>query len=133
MLPPVWKPTPRACRATLWAVVLRSQLQSVLDELLAHSAPGAVVSLDAIGQALGTMSVSIDEIDALLTGLESAGRRVGGADRADPKADLRSVMAAAHAMRSEGEAPTVEKLARRAGIAEERVRTALRLGQIMGR
>ncbi|MFW5740680.1 MAG: hypothetical protein ACOC1F_09985 [Myxococcota bacterium] len=114
-------------------MVLRSQLQSVLDELLAHSAPGAVVSLDAIGQALGTMSVSIDEIDALLTGLESAGRRVGGADRADPKADLRSVMAAAHAMRSEGEAPTVEKLARRAGIAEERVRTALRLGQIMGR
>lgn len=109
------------------------ELEAVIEELLRSSEPGGEVSLDRVGEAIGTMAVSVDEIETVLTALESAGRSVVGTEGTDPKADLRDVMSAARSLRDGGVAPTIPELARRTGMSEARVRTALLLGQVIGR
>jgi len=114
-------------------MMLRTEIQIVLDDLLRGSETSTEVSLDQIGEALGTMNVSFDEIEAIVSALEAAGRAVVGDVGADPKADLRIVIEASHTLRARGETPTVPTLAQNTGLSEQRVRTALRLGQIIGR
>jgi len=46
----------------------------VVDELLARHSDH--VSLDAVGEALGALAVTTDEIDELIVALEDAGRKV---------------------------------------------------------
>ena len=114
--------------------MLRPALQSIVDELLGRVPAGGDVSLDDIGDALGTTAASHDEIDELVTALETAGRRVTGPEGGGGEDVLRRVLDAARAFRvANGRAPTAPEIAERTGIPLERVRHALALGRVIGR
>ena len=110
-----------------------AELHAIINELLSERAEGEEISLDRIGEALGTMAVTVDEIEVIVSALESAGRSVAGGVEGDPKEDLRVVVQAVHALRVRGKTPTVAQLSSATGLSEARVRTALRLGQVIGR
>ncbi len=117
-----------------WGVTLRSELQRVVDMLLTDAPVGTGVSLDTIGQALGLLAVSQDEIDAIFVVLERAGRRVVGPSGANNEATLRIVLETARVLRGEtGRAPSPAEIAARAGLDPERVRHALALARVMQR
>jgi hypothetical protein len=94
----------------------------------------AVVTLDAIGDAIGVLTVSQDEIDEIMHAIERAGRRVVGPEGARNEATLRTVLDVARVLRAEtGKAPTPGQIAARAGLEEERVRHALALARVMSK
>jgi DNA-binding MarR family transcriptional regulator len=112
---------------------VRAELQSIVDALLAKSAPGEAVSLDQLGEAVGDRAVSQDEIEAMLAALERAGRPVSS-PRRDGRADLHTVLRAARALREQhGRPATVAELSAHTGLSPEAVRSALALAQVMGR
>lgn len=92
------------------------------------------MTLDEIGEALGVMAVSAEEIDALMAELEAAGRRIEGPDGAQGESRLRLVLATARELRAElGRTPRAEEIAQRASIPIEAVRHALALAKVMQR
>ncbi len=102
--------------------------------LLAQSEDSASVSLDAIGDALGTLAVSTDEIDGLITALEGAGRTVDSRRGGDGEESLRIVLAAARVLRAElGRSPTTQEVAARTQLPMERVEHALHLANVIAR
>jgi hypothetical protein len=114
---------------------LRSELMSVLNTLLTVSETTLHVELDAIGAAIGALSVSTDDIDALLRELEARGRQIvapsgGGAER-----QLGQVVAAARKLRisSPQGKPGLSEVAREAGLSEDQVLVALALLRVMQR
>lgn len=113
---------------------LRPDLASVVDELLRTSKKGEAITLDAIGDAIGTRPASADEIDVMLTMLEEGGRHVASKEGGRGEAKLKSVLDAARALRTElGRAPRHDEIAARAGISREDVQHALALARIMQR
>ena len=111
---------------------LRPALQEVVDGLLVHHAQE--VTLDEIGEALGTLAVTTDEVDAVLSALENAGRAIVGPEGARGAETLRAVLPAVRALAvSLGRKPTLDEIAARVGLPVERVRHALALGRVMGR
>ncbi len=113
---------------------MRPELEAIATQLLQASAQAGAVTLDQIGDALGALAVSGDEIDALLARLEGSGRRIASDEARDRVADLRAVMRAARALQASlGRRPTTEELAAETSLAERDVRTALLLGRVMGR
>jgi uncharacterized protein YidB (DUF937 family) len=113
---------------------VRPPVREVLDLLLAGSAPGAELTLDAVGDALGDRPVTPDEIGWLLDELEAAGRRVGDAPRASAVAALGDVLASARALRQElGRPARVDELSARSGLSEGEVRRALLFARVMSR
>lgn len=112
----------------------REPLRQVLDALLEGSEDRRAVTLDEIGESLGVMAVNAEEIDALLTALEAAGRRIDGPDGAHGESRLRVVIAAARELRAElGRTPRPEEIAARASMPIEAVRHALALAKVMQR
>ena len=114
---------------------LRSELVLVLNQLLAASESTLHVELDAIGAAVGALSVSTDEIDALLRELEERGREIvapsgGGAER-----HLGQVVAAARKLKASSpeQKPSLSEVAREAGLDEKQVLVALALLRVMQR
>ncbi len=92
------------------------------------------VSLDAMGEAIGLVPVSTDDVDTLMTALEKAGRRVVGPEGARGVGNLRRVIPAARTLAATlGRKPTLAEIAAEAGIGEDDVRHALALGRVMGR
>jgi Sigma-70 region 3 len=118
-------------------VPLRPELARVLDALLAASPLGdgdGAITLDAIGDALGVLAVSQDEIDELMHALERAGRRVVGPEGRNNEATLGVVLDVARVVRAEtGKAPTPAQIAARTGLPEERVRHALALARVIAK
>ncbi|HEU4407831.1 MAG TPA: sigma-70 domain-containing protein [Polyangiaceae bacterium] len=113
---------------------MRAAIREALGLLLAQSAPGAELTLDAVGDALGDRAVTPDEIGWLLDELEAAGRRVGGAPGASALTALNGVLASARALRNElGRPARVDELAARSGLSEAEVRRALLFARVMGR
>lgn len=111
---------------------LRPPLEAVVNALLA-SHPHEV-TLDAIGEALGTLAVSTDEVDAILSALEHRGRAIVGPEGARGAETLRAVLPAARALAASlGRKPTLDEIAARVGLPVERVRHAIALGRVMGR
>jgi sigma-70-like protein len=109
-------------------------LREALDALLAASAPGSELTLDAVGDALSDKPVTPEEIGWLLDELEGAGRRVGGGSDVGAVAALGGVLAAARALRGElGRPARVDELAARARLSEREVRRALLFARVMGR
>lgn len=116
------------------AVKLRPQLTDVLSRLLAHSELTRAVTLDEVGEALGTLSVSTDEIDALLSELERHDREIITPAGAGLEALLGRVIAAARALKSEGVSrPSIAEVSARAALTREQVFGALSLLHIMQR
>lgn len=113
---------------------LRPELKPVLTALLAASEVSARVELDAIGAALGALSVSTDDIDLLLRELEARGRQIvapagGGVER-----HLGSVVAAARKLKAAGtHKPSLSEVAREAGLEVDQVLLALALLRVMQR
>ena len=110
------------------------ELTHVLDELLARSKDSGALSLDDIGDALGVMAVSQDEIDALVSSLESAGRHVTGPSGGGGERILYRVLEVARAVRAAtGRAPGAQEIAENIGVPAQRVRHALALARVMAK
>lgn len=113
---------------------LRAELRSVLNVLLADVAVGAAISLDALGEAIGTRAVSTSEIELMITCIEESGRTVSAPAAGSGEGKLARVVAAARALSAElGRRPTSREVAERAGLAPDEVRQALMLLTIMQR
>jgi hypothetical protein len=106
----------------------------VVDALLAASEASGEVTLDAIGEALGTRAASHDDVDAILHALEARGRRVVAPEDGGGEEKLRRVLATARALLAEGgKKPSVAEIAARSGLAEDEVRHALALARVIQR
>lgn len=114
-------------------MLVRPLLQPVLAALLADSEHDHLVTLDAVGEALGTLAITPEDIDALLAALEAAGRNIVGPEGGGGEARLLRVLAAARALRDEGTRPSVPAIAVRTGLREDEVRSALALARVMQR
>lgn len=111
---------------------LRQELQAVLQQLLRTSQAGSAIALDEIGNALGTLAVSTEEIEALFAQLESHGRGVRAPAGGSGEASLMRVVAAARALKAESSArPTLSAVAERSGLSRQEVLSALYLLRIM--
>jgi len=92
------------------------------------------VSLDQLGDALGTMAVTPAELEAIVDELEARGRRVGEAASPSPTATLQRVLRAARELGAElGRRPTPDEIRERAGISSEAMHHALALARVMQR
>src|SRR4051794_19715127 len=113
---------------------MRPPLQAALDALLARNAAKRHVTLDEIGDALGTMAVTTDEIDAFMTELENAGFSLDSPPGPKGEETLRTVLEVARALRAEtGRNPSALEISARAGIPLEHVQHALALARVMSR
>ena len=113
---------------------LRPELASVVDGLLRDTSKGGTITLDAIGDAIGTRAASAAEIDVMLSMLEAQGRHVVSPEGGGGESKLKSVLDAARALRAElGRPPRHDEIAARAGISREDVQHALALARIMQR
>jgi hypothetical protein len=113
---------------------LRGELQDVLQSLLGASSPGADVSLDAIGEAIGARAASTDEIEALFAALEAKQRRIVGPEGGGGEQRLKRVVDAARALSIElGRKPKASEVAARAELSVEQVQHALALLRVMQR
>jgi hypothetical protein len=113
---------------------MRQPLKDVLAVLLAASEDARVVTLDQIGEAVGTLAVSVADVDALIIALEAEGRRIAGPEGQRGVANLRRILPEVRALtESLGRRPTIAELAARTGLSEADVRHALALGNVMGR
>jgi Sigma-70 region 3 len=113
---------------------LRPELEAVLEELLGASVPGGSVSLDHVGDALGSRAASTDEIDALIGALEAQGRIVVGPEGPGAEAHLVLVVRAARALTgSLGRRPTLSEIAEHAGLGRDEVLRGLALLRVMQR
>ena len=113
---------------------MRRDLRAIVDTLLIASERSREVTIDALGEAIGTRAVSSAEIDEMITALESGGRRVIGKAGGSGESHLKAVVAAARALGPElGRKPTAAEIATRAGLTADEVRHALSLLEIMQR
>lgn len=113
---------------------MRPAVQAIVDGLLESSMPTKELTLDAIGDAIGARAITPDEIDEMMTALESAGCVIVGPKGGDGEAHLRAVIAAARALGPELEArPTIAQIAERSGLSPLEVRHALALLRVMQR
>jgi hypothetical protein len=96
----------------------------IVAALLEKSARTMEVTLDEVGEAIGARAITAEEIDAILTALEDAGRKVTSPGGGAGEAHLKATVAAARALAPElGRKPT----------AKTDVRHALMLLKIMQR
>jgi hypothetical protein len=113
---------------------LRQELAAVVDALLVASEDTRSVTLDEIGDAIGTKSVSTDEIELVFRTLEARGRTITGPEGGGGEERLRKVVASARSLSaSQGRRATVAEIAADAGLTEIEVRHALALARVMQR
>jgi 2-hydroxychromene-2-carboxylate isomerase len=113
---------------------LRTDLATMVEELLARTPAGGVIDLDTIGEAIGARAISQDEIDAVLATIEQRGRHVATPSGGQGEAILKTVLDAARVLQTElGRPPRADEIATRAGISREEVQHALSLARIMQR
>jgi hypothetical protein len=111
---------------------MRPELEAILQVLVAahrgHGpGPAPGVDLDAIADAVGTLAVSYEEVDALVEALEASGLRVGELPSDADIALVRQVLAAARGLTTElGHSPSLGALSARVGRHPIVVRSALR-------
>jgi len=109
-------------------------LQQVVSRLLAESAQERTIALDQIGDALGTLAVSTDEIDTILKQLEARGRSVVSPPGGGGEARLKRVVDAVRTLKQESVVrPTLSAVAARAQLSRDEVLGALFLLRIMQR
>jgi len=111
---------------------LRPEIAAIADALA--EAHRERVPLDAIGEAVGTLAISTDEIDLLIAHLESKGRRVEQSITGSGTAKLQKVIASARSLASAtGRAATRREIAAHTGLTEDEVGHALALAKVMQR
>jgi 2-hydroxychromene-2-carboxylate isomerase len=113
---------------------LRAELTAVIEKLIRAGRAKRAISLDALGDAIGTLAVSYPEIDAMISALEARGYQVVAPDNPRGEQHLREVLAAARALSGElGRRPNVGEICQRSGLDPEQVKHALMLARIMQR
>ena len=105
----------------------------IVDRLLAVTVPGDEITLDTIGEGVGTAPISYEQIGAVIDALERAGRAI-----AEPGIDvthaLKEVLSAARrAHQRGGPTPTVQELEQLTGLDRATILTALRFGDTLRR
>ena len=115
-------------------MTLRSELVAVVDGLLADKTPRSAIELDAIGEAIGARAVGSDEIDAILSLIETRGHRIITRAGGGGEATLKTVLTAARALKTElGRVPSPTEIAARTKLPLIDVQHALSLARIMQR
>jgi hypothetical protein len=112
--------------------MLRPELLAVAESLLATHADR--LSLDQIAEAIGTLRITPDEIDALLAWLEERGRPVADPVGKGASALLGEVLSIARVLRVElGRTPQPREIAERGSLSLEAVQRALWFARILQR
>jgi len=112
--------------------MLRPELMSVARALAALEAE--VLSLDHVGDAIGTMRITPDEIDELFTWLEAQGRVIGDPIGSGSLELLGKVLGLARQMRTElGRTPRPEEIVAKSGLSLAAVQRALWFARILQR
>jgi hypothetical protein len=120
---------------------MRKKVRAILESLLARTE--RTITLDELGDAIGQMPITQDEIDALMRALEEAGREITSEDGATAERGastwshgeetLKRVLDAARVMKASGRTPSPLDLARATGLPIGRVKNALALARVIGR
>lgn len=112
--------------------MLRPDLISALRPLL--STEGTVLSLDAVAEAIGALTVTSEEIDSAFTWLERHGRVIGDPSSGPASTALPSVLASARTLKATlGRTPTSAEIAQHSGLSREAVQRALFFSKILQR
>ncbi len=107
---------------------------ALLDEIVAMSEPGSVISLDVFAALQAPYGLSPEEVDALITAVEATGRRIEADDSIRLQEELALVLPRARAfVVAHGRRPTVDELAAEAGVSTAIVRRALSFGRLIAR
>ncbi len=107
---------------------------ALLDEIVAMSEPGSVISLDVFAALQAPYGLSPEEVDALITAVEATGRRIEADDTIHLQEELALVLPRARAfVAAHGRRPTVDELAAEAGVSTAIVRRALSFGRLIAR
>lgn len=117
-------------------MTLPAHLQKIAAALLDAFGPGADISLDAIGAAVGTSKISTDEIELLFRALEREGRTIakGPVGAGIGKKRLAQVLGSARELREKlGRTPTRTEIAEATGLSDDEIQHALALAQVMQR
>jgi hypothetical protein len=110
---------------------MRELLERIVSDLLARETHE--ISLDDVGEAIGSELVSQAEIEELLQRLESSGRRVGTVTPAI-REHLKVVLDVARELgRGRGAAPNVNEVAEKSGLSAGEVRAALLYASVLSR
>lgn len=108
----------------------RKWVELVADNLLAEDP--TVVTLDAIGEAIGTEAVTLQDIEALVDHLEARGAEVGGPNEPNLPELLKRVLEVARELKMAGTQPTLERVAKASGLSPRAVRVALLYADVLG-
>jgi hypothetical protein len=107
---------------------------TLLDTLLAEVDTNGRLDLDRFATLVAPHDLSVEELDACVTMLEGRGVTVEAASSPDLRRELAAVLPVARRLQAEsGVRPTIEAIAREAGLSREVVWRALRYGRVLGR
>lgn len=110
---------------------MRPAIAAILERLLNRK--GRTLTLDTIGEAIGTEQISQAEIEELFQSLEEAGREID-ATAPDVRLHLELVVREARRLRARhGSNPDVRALAEATKLTPSEVRTALLYASVLGR
>ena len=113
---------------------LRPALQVIVRSLLADTAVSGKITLDEIGVALDTLSVTTLEIDEVMVALEAAGRTIEAPEGQHGEKALHVVLKTAREMHAElGRFPSPLEISLRAKMPLDQVQHALALAKVMAR
>ncbi len=113
---------------------MRDEVARVLASLFVMSEKTKTISLDEIGEVLGVIAITTDEIDALLAALEARGRRVTAPSGGGGESRLKVVLATARELRAQlSRPPKPAEIAERASLTEQEVRHALALAKVIAK
>ena len=109
---------------------MRPSVTAIVDALLSREE--RMISLDAIGEAIGTALVTPSEIEEIFQSLEAAGRPI---ERTTPnvREHLGPVLRAARRLTQPDCPPTVAAIAAATGLTERAVRAALLYASVLAR
>ena len=110
---------------------MRPAVTAIVDSLLKREE--RVLSLDLLGELIGTEAISFDEIETIIQTLEDAGRSVQGATQ-NMRGQLELVLREARRLKlKQNGAPSVAALADATGLDPSEVRSALLYASVLSR
>jgi hypothetical protein len=110
---------------------MRPTIAAILESLLKRQEQ--VLSLDAVGEAVGTEPIAPGEVEELFQALENAGRQIG-AVTPNVRQHLALVLREARRLRlKQHSTPDIVAIAAATGLAAGEVRAALFYASVLGR
>lgn len=107
----------------------RSWIARMVVQLLPDG-PRAL-TLDEIGDVVGTQAVGADLIEALIDHLQALGATISGQGGDDLPGLLREVIACAQKLRAEGRAPSPQNISEMTGLSVRAIRVALLYAKVL--